>query len=166
MAINRPKGLPEDRDLLFEPHCNNSTKRLQRQVAIHAHVVNCNSAHIQIHNYSNKPLTVAASTRLGTLIEYDADECYQVDPNAHKLVRTDGQRYKHSATPLIRASENNSDNLPGPETRLPNGIAIFGHKEDVQKLAIVAKKIPDLWKDKGQVNIPSEDWMTIPLIDN
>lgn len=28
VPINKPKGLPEDRDLLFEPHYNNSTKQL------------------------------------------------------------------------------------------------------------------------------------------
>lgn len=98
-------------------------------------------------------------------MEYDADGCYQVDANAHELAQADGQRYKNSATPLIRASGNDSDNVQ-LETKLSNGVTIYGPKEDVQRLATAVNEIPDLWKAKGQANIPAKDWMTIPLIEN
>lgn len=52
------------------------------------------------------------------------------------------------------------------ETKLPNGVTIYGLKENVDELAKIVNEIPNLWKDKGQAIVPEKDWMSIPLIDN
>lgn len=45
------KGLPEDKDFLFEPEYNGATYNLGQGGAIYAHVVDCNISHIQVQFY-------------------------------------------------------------------------------------------------------------------
>ena len=171
IPIRRPENLPQDRDLLFQPSYNSTTKKLQKTGAIYAHIVDCNMTHIQIQNYSNNSINIPMNTRLGTLMEYDADGCYQVDPEAHSVATThhdsesDAGR-RREAVPLLRAVTKDDNNPSKTEMKLPNGITIYGSPKDVQELAKVMDEIPELWIDKGQARIPEEEWMSIPLVDN
>ena len=169
IPIKRHADLPQDRDFLFEPQYNGITKRLEQTGSIYAHVVDCNMTHVQVHNGSNNAFTLPTNTRLGILIEYDADGCYLIDSDTYGIAGAsshDGcNRYLDSIS-LIRASTNNVVNADSMETKLPNGITIYGSEEDREQLTKVVNEIPDLWKDRGQAVVPQKDWMSIPLVDN
>lgn len=169
VPITHHNDLPADRDFLFEPQYNGVTRRLQQTGAIYAHIVDCNMSHVQVHNASNNAFMIPASTKLGTLIEYDADGCYLVDSDAR---RTAGMAYdkgyglkRYTAVPLVQASTPDSDTTP-METKLPNRVTVYGSTRDMEELVKVVNELPDLWKDKGQAIVPEKDWMSIPLIDN
>lgn len=168
IPIKRHDDLPNDRDFLFEPRYNNITKRLQQTGSIYAHIVDANITHVQVHNSSNHPFVIPGNTRLGILVEYDADGCYLVDSDAHGLAGADNHEYNQplKSIPLICATTNNELHVGSKETKLQNGVTIYGTRQDVEQLAAVINEFPDLWKDRGQANVPQNDWMSIPLVDD
>ncbi|KAI9789599.1 MAG: hypothetical protein M1816_005908 [Peltula sp. TS41687] len=103
------------------------------------------------------PSRFRANTRLGTMMEYDGDGCYLADPDTHTLAGADyDTRPKREIAPtlLIQAVLAASDTAR--ETRLNNGVTVYGSPEDAGQLT----------NDKGQARIPPNDWMSIPLVDD
>lgn len=52
----------------------------------------------------------------------------------------------------------------GQETKLPNGISVFGNDEEVARLKDLVFEIESIRQDTGDIiNIPEHNWMTVPL---
>ena len=53
---------------------------------------------------------------------------------------------------------------PQLETKLPNGVYIYGEPDVTIQIAGVVAEVPEIWEDKGGfVDLPEEHWMEIPL---
>lgn len=55
---------------------------------------------------------------------------------------------------------------PFQETRLPNGIKVFGDATVIEKISSLVNEFPSIWEFSGFVRILPEHWMTVPLRDN
>ena len=68
-----------------------------------------------------------------------------------------------AAMPL---SQQDVPNLLAKETRLPNGVMVYGDKHATSSLANLVSEFPSVWKDEGFVKVPQDDWMKITLRDD
>lgn len=109
-----------------------------------------------VRNESHCTILLPRRQRLGTLTEVLYDNCFQVtlDP---ELAEHPPTAPRHQAGIKVPAPE------PGLETRLANGIRVYGDPLEVQKIADLVDKFPSIWEPSGFVQIPPERWMTIPL---
>ena len=67
-----PVNLPEDRDLIFEPDQLDA-------LTLSAHIVDHNLAHVMIYNDTDLPITLLRHLRLGKVLEYEVEGCFQID---------------------------------------------------------------------------------------
>ena len=50
------------------------------------------------------------------------------------------------------------------ETKLSNGITIYGNEDDVTTIKRVTKQFPRIWEDTGDtIDLPEEEWLTVPI---
>ena len=160
------QDLPEDRDLLFEPIDHTDG------IAVYAHIVDCNMAAIQARNDSESPITLRKDTLLGIVGEYEADGCFRAHPDMALLAATSNIPNERQsirevlAVAMTTNTEKGPDNsTTAPETRTKNGVTIYG--DNPSDFEAVVNSFPDLWKDNGSaVDIPEEQWMDIPLLEN
>lgn len=139
-------------------------------VLAYAQVIDCNMSTILIQNNKDTKLVILKKTRLGTITEYNADGCYVVHPDAAELAAytapDDDKRdaVRHEFRELLAAHATPGAN----ETVLPNSVTIYGPTETADQLKDVAMEFaPEFWTDLGiAVDIPEEDWMEIPLVDD
>ncbi|SLM41263.1 probable transposable element [Lasallia pustulata] len=104
---------------------------------------------ICVKNSSWKEKILPRHTRVGTVTEYEEEECYPVDVEDHSLAA----KY----TPV-------EVDVSKPETKLANGVTIYGDAETVAVLADVINVFPRTWSDSGNmVNITPEEHLSIPL---
>ncbi|SLM36754.1 reverse partial [Lasallia pustulata] len=104
---------------------------------------------ICVKNSSWKEKILPRHTRVGTVTEYEEEECYPVDVEDHSLAA----KY----TPV-------EVDVSKPETKLANGVTIYGDAETVAVLADVINAFPRTWSDSGDmVNITPEEHLSIPL---
>ena len=68
----KPVDLPQDRDLIFEPDQLDS-------LTLSAHIVNHNLTRVVVHNDTDLPITLPRHLRLGKVLEYEAEGCFQID---------------------------------------------------------------------------------------
>lgn len=52
------------------------------------------------------------------------------------------------------------------ETCLPNGVSLYGNNEEIREYTRLVDEFPSLWIDDGFIDVPKEQWMTIPLKEN
>lgn len=153
-------NLPDNRDLFFEPTYN--------RAAVYAHVVDHHVSEILVRN----KLVIPRKSKMGNIVEYEAEGCYHISSKAGYLAATstkaeqrdDWIRRQMRDTLVTAALQIDQSN----EHRLPNEITLYG--EDVgtvKKLKQVVDEFPRLWQDNGNVvDIPEEEWMEIPLVDD
>ncbi|SLM38909.1 probable transposable element [Lasallia pustulata] len=104
---------------------------------------------ICVKNSSWKEKILPRHTRVGTVTKYKEEECYPVDVEDHSLAA----KY----TPV-------KVDVSKPETKLANGVTIYGDAETVAVLADVINAFPRTWSDLGDmVNITPEEHLSIPL---
>ena len=159
--------LPEDRDFLFEPG--------PARLSMYAHLVDHTMSGVIARNDSNVPVQVPKRMRLGHVCEVDFDNCFHAKIDSDFALRPamdfalkSAQSLDFSSTSLHTLAT--STDIPptslGPmETRLPNGVMLYGNPEQVQELASLVQEFPNLWIDTGFVKIPQEDWMKLQLKD-
>ena len=158
--------LPDDRDLLFEPTIYTNG------LAVYAHIVDCNIAAVQARNDSDSPITLRKDMPLGTVVEYDVDGCFRAHPEVTPLAATSNTPKKDPVRDVLAAAtattieESIGEPTKTPETRLSNGVTIYGSENPADFQAIV-EEFPNLWTDDGSaVDIADDQWMEIPLLDN
>lgn len=155
--------LPNNRDLLFEPLSASDG------LAIYAHIVDCHMAVVQARNDSGSPITLRQDTLLGTVVEYEVDGCYLAHPDATLLAGTGDISID---THIIRdvfstatATKIDEATNESPEKRLENGITIYG--DNLAEYAAIVNSYPSIWKDDGgSMDVPEDQWMEIPLVEN
>lgn len=128
---------------------------------------------VYARNDTNTPLTLQKDTFLGNVMEYEVDGCYRAYPDAALLAATGPNDLDSTKTikevlamaSAIRIEERaNGDML---ETRLDNGITVYGDMATVIELRAVAETYTNLFKDDGNaVGVPEDQWMEIPLVEN
>ena len=75
-------ALPDDRDFLFESHCQYD---LGYNGGVYAHVVDNSLSKVLVRNATTEPVTLARRARLGTVTEYNQTGCYLAMPEeSHK----------------------------------------------------------------------------------
>ena len=154
-AKRKSLDLPKDRDMLFEPGC-------KQEVSVFAHIVDHTMNAVFVQNDSEKDVVIPRNTRIGDVVEYEADGCYLATPNdaglaakpakssrsgwwkralatAAVVTATAGAFYSgtsNASSPMPVTPETTSSISTLPETILPNGITIYGTSTaDVEKLA-------------------------------
>ncbi|SLM40586.1 probable transposable element [Lasallia pustulata] len=104
---------------------------------------------ICVKNSSWKEKILPQHTRVGTVTKYEEEEYYPVDVEDHSLAA----KY----TPV-------EVDVSKPETKLTNGVTIYGDAETVAVLADVISAFPRTWSDSGDmVNTTPEEHLSIPL---
>ena len=59
-----------------------------------------------------------------------------------------------------------ANTLLAKETRLDNGVMVYGDAQATTALSDLVAEFPQVWKDEGFVNIPEDRWMKITLRDD
>ena len=151
------KGLPKDRDLLFEPDCNHA------DAAVFAHIVDHT---ISERNNSDRSIIIPRKMKMGHIVEYEADGYYltnagDMDVAAKGTIGTTPQAHMRELLAMTAISE-------PTEHKLLSGITIFGNDtKTVQQIANVVCDYLQLWTDTGNVvDVPEDEWMDIPLVEN
>ena len=130
-----------DRDYLFEPTFPGA----------YAHVIDASLPFVCVKNDTKKEIVIPSRSHMGTLIEYDAEFCYLASPEDHVYAATKEEI-------KVNASDG------GQETKLPNGISVFGSDDEVRQVGGLVEEFASIWEDTGEVlDIPEKDWMTVPL---
>ena len=156
-------GLPTDRDLLFEPDC--------RLADAYTSIVDHQLSSIELRNSSDKAVVIPRHTRLGRIVEYEADGCFLANPDLLRAGSKPTNWIKSSFRTLLAATAAyhiSSGPTSEPEQRLQNGVTVYGDTPTtVTALTEVTNRYPRLWEDNGNIaNVPEDKWMEIPLLDN
>lgn len=54
----------------------------------------------------------------------------------------------------------------GKEAVLNNGITLYGDKKDHQQFQKIGAKYPRIWESPEFANVPEDNWMSIPLVED
>ena len=190
ITYQRPGGnflLSEDRDYLFEPQCSH---HLGDQGGVYAHLADFIFSFVQVHNASSCPVELPRRARLGTLVEYNQQECYLATSDEAATVRpTHSWKSKRSLTnwrnKMVKAAavaayavaslgaqapvNNSSASIPvnidlSLEYTCINGVIIYGQPTAVATLHSIVDEYQDLFIDQGTtVDISEDQWMPINL---
>lgn len=158
IPISYDGTLPADRDYLFEPELP-ETYNLGHTGGIFSHVVDSFMTFVQAKNATEATIVLPRHTRLGTVVDFAADGCYQVSYKSASLAtcgwRT-SDRYEALNATVID---------PQLEHVLPNGVTIYGGEDAVSTLGSVVAEYEDVFIDTGAtIDIPEEQWMPIHLL--
>ena len=160
------RNLPADRDFIFEPAEHDS-------LSVCAHVVDNTMSEILVRNNSDLPVVLPKRTRLGKVVEYEANGCYAVSPDAQDLAHRPAKSTKTSwvkkalAAAMAVTAAFNVATVPSPEIVHSTGVTMYDSGGSIPALTKAVEAFPNLWKDTGNVtNIPESEWMDIPLVDN
>ena len=139
--------LPKDRDLLFEPG-------KECLVSIYAHIIDHTLSSVQVYNDFNEPLVVSKRTRLGSVVEYEADGCFNVSAEnanlaaATLLIKSSKKSWaRRNITRLLAATAAFGaviNTASTSETTLINGITVYGELSVVNQINDVVNKFPSL----------------------
>jgi hypothetical protein len=80
----REKKLSFNKDFLFKSNHNALIESLEKTKKLYTHVCDCNLAFVHVRNELFKSMIISSRTRLRILIEYEKEECFQIDSNMHK----------------------------------------------------------------------------------
>ena len=176
VPIDTPKALPA-RDFIFEPVT-------QRDLTMYAHLVDSNIAGVLVKNETDHVVQIPKRLRLGMLCEIDYENVFFAEPTALPskcLPKPSASTswIKKAATLATVASMSLAGSLSAlahnavasqadvaKETKLPNGVMIYGDSHDTRILADLVDEFPTLWQDEGFAKVPEEDWMKLSLRDD
>lgn len=162
VPISYAGALPEDRDFLFEPELP-ASYNLGLDGGICAHVVDSNMTFVQAKNSTEASVVLRRNARLGTVVEYAADGCYQTSYKSAGLAacgwRT-SDRFEASAMNTTTTAAID----PKFEHVLPNGVTVYGDDNAMNALAAIVAEFEDVFTDSGStIDLPEDQWMPIPV---
>lgn len=163
--------LPDDRDYLFEPELS---MYLGGEGGVFAHIVDSSMTFVQARNATGAPIALPRNTRLGTVVEYAVDGCYQVSYKLSDLAacgwRTSDRSEATAFTSTTPSDARTDDAVtvdPNLEHVLPNGVTVYGDDEAFRAFSSVVTEYEDVFTDSGNtIDIPEDQWMPIPLKPN
>lgn len=177
VAVIEP-DLPDGRDFLFEPDCR------QANAAVYAHIVDHTMSEVHVRNDSDAPLVVPRKSRMGQIVEYEAEGCYLATADDAVLASTSRRQPMHQGwiktamRGLLAAAAVFHTSMDGsPERKLANGVTIYGASDTTMsdsaipdaytQIKAVVNDYPHLFEDRGNVvDVPKSEWMDIPLLDD
>ena len=161
IPISYQGSLPDDRDFLFEPELPESYD-LGRGGGIFAHIVDASMTFIQARNNTGAPIDLPRHTRLGTVVEYAVDGCYQVSYKSASLAACG---WRNSKVAAMNATVMNATTIDrNLERVLPNGVTVYGSDEAQSRIGAIVEEFEDVFIDTGvTIDIPEDQWMSIPL---
>ena len=155
LPIKVNKQVPEDRDSTFTPD--------YKHITLYNHVVDANFSFVHAINLSDKPVVIPRKVRLGTISDLDEVNAYMAHEDAAEIARVD-------QTNVLRIKPARAIGQAKPqdiEMKLPNGVTIYGNDPVAVKLAEVVNRYPEVWENPGGfANVPENEWMRVPLIDD
>ncbi|KAL1981340.1 hypothetical protein VTN96DRAFT_2781 [Rasamsonia emersonii] len=131
-----------------------------RTKALYNHVVDSNFSFVIARNDEDAPVTFARHERIGTLEDATFTTAYQVSPDAANLARLAAE-----PAPFERPNISVPSAPLHLETKLPNGITVYGDHITVAALKQVVEAYAIWGENEGFVNIPEDQWMEIPLVE-
>ena len=152
VPVTYSNTLSEDRDFLFEPELL-ASYNLGHDGGILAHVVDASMTFVQAKNVIEKPVILRRNVRLGTLVEYSVDGCYQV---SYKSVGLAACGWRNSdRVSVMNVSAANLD--PKLEHVLPNGVTVYGNDSAFNTLSAVVAEFEDVFTDSGStIDLPED----------
>ena len=151
-----------DRDFLFEPHT----------AGVYAHFIDSRVDFVNVRNEKNTPLIISRRQRMGSVVEYEAEETYPIDLDNHSLAAKTTCGEESIASELTkmldpRPAITRTHIDPTMETKLANGITIYGKMEDVSAIQKLTEEHPRIWEDTGDtIDLPESEWLTVPVTTN
>ena len=174
-AKGTPLNLPQDRNMLFEPS-------VKQKVSVFAHIVNHSMEAIYVQNDSDFDVLLPQNTRIGNIVEYEADGCFLASVNDSEIAlkpakKTTGwvrRAWKGvlaaaatTAAYGITTDRPNDVAMTQLESKLSNQATGYGNQPTIKALNKVVDNYPDLWADHGNTaKVPESEWMEIPLVNN
>ncbi len=160
--------LPKDRDFIFEPQTLDT-------LSAYAHIVDHTVSSVFVRNDTDKPVTLPRRQKLGKVSDYEATDCYAVDPENHELAIKAPKRQpgwiKTNLRRLVAGVAAFSAAI-APQANVnevihPTGVTIHGTPAASSAIATAVDAFPSLWKDTGNViNVPESEEMEILLLEN
>ena len=153
------KGPLPDRDFMFEPEMQGA----------YAHLVDSNFNFVSIRNDTNSSLVIPRRHRIGSVVEYEAEEGYPMDVENHSLAAKSSKEKEpllEEFTDLLtpKSAIGKMAVPPSQETQLPNGITIYGKEEYVEIMRKIAEENPRIWEDTGDtIDLPEDEWLQVPI---
>ncbi|OJD26578.1 hypothetical protein ACJ73_02034 [Blastomyces percursus] len=142
-----------ERDYMFDP-CQVNTN-----LAMYTHIADAKFDHIQLTDRTTRPVTLQKKCRLWYLTELDGTEGYVVNEEEKDAGAQDKKEAKMTQVEETSGSrEGTSERVQVPFSlsdgfKLPNGVTIYSD----------AAHMGGRW---GFVQIPEEDWMEMPMLNN
>ncbi|SLM41024.1 probable transposable element [Lasallia pustulata] len=178
LPIQGAKGgslnLPQDRDMLFEPS-------IKQKVSVFAHIVNHSMEAIYVQNDSDSDVVLPRNTRIGNIVEYEADGCFLASVNDSEIAMKPAKKSTTSwikqawkgvlaatvTTAAYGITTNNPNDTTQLESKLSNRATGYGDQSTIKAFNKVVDSYPDLWIDHGNTaKVPQAEWMEIPLVEN
>ena len=139
-----PVPLPDDRDFLFHPIA-------QANLTLFAHIMYHDTKKVLVRNTSDRPLRISRCQRLGHIVDICYDNCFLADAksafNSATVPPQTAPFFEHE----LCCTPTSTD--PSMETRLDNGVRVYGDEHAVALLAQLVAKYPSIWESEGFVQI-------------
>lgn len=127
---------------------------------VYSYFINVSINFVNVRNKGATPLVIPRRQRIGSIVEYEAKEAYPIDLGNYSLI---AESYNNEDIVVSRLT-NLLDLRPNIakaevnasiETKLPNGIIIYGTNEDVEEITKIIEKYPYIQEDTGNtINLP------------
>ena len=149
-----PVPLPDDRDFLFH-------STAQANLTLFTHIMHHDIKKVLVKNTSDRPLRISRRQRPGHIVDICYDNCFLTNAKSAfnsvvvTLQTTLFFEHKLFYTPTLTD--------PSMETRLDNGVRVYGDKHAVALLAQLVAEYLSIWESESFIQIPPERWMIVPL---
>ncbi|SLM39794.1 hypothetical protein LPUS_10408 [Lasallia pustulata] len=156
-AKGTPLNLPQDRDMLFK-------LSVKQKVSVFAHIVNHSMEAIYMQNDSDSNVVLPQNTRIGNVVEYEADGCFLALVNDSEIALKPAKKttgwVRRAWKGVLAAAATTA--AYGIITDRPNNVAMtqlewkllnqatgYGNQPTIEALNKVVDNYPDLWVDHG-----------------
>lgn len=130
-----PMPLPDDWDFLFYTTA-------QTNLTLFAHIIHHETTKVLIRNTSDRPLRILRCQRLGHVVDIRYDNCFLADAEPAFNLATVPPKAAPFFEHELSCTPTPTD--PAMETRLKNGMRVYGDEHAVTLLAQLIVKYPSI----------------------
>lgn len=134
----------------------------QPHLTLFAHLISHGTRKVLLRNDSPNAVLIPRKHRLGTVTEVRYENYFQavLNPEAAEVPpKLASDQFNCRAVAISSVD-------PSLETKLPNGIMIYGDEQAVRRISALVADFPTVWDSSAFVDIPPERWITVPLKDD
>ena len=128
-------------------------------MTLYSYLLDYTSSKIFVQNDAKCAIQIPRCHRLGYITKILFKNCFATSVD-HDAAST------WPMSPLLFHERNGITILPadaGLETKLLNGIRIYGDRQTVEKITRLVNEYPSIWESSGFLQVPPERWMKIHL---